>query len=431
MKHLILLLSFLLVNGLNAQLTNNASYNLSVKFDQGGYTYSNENSRLNIQQGSAQVSLDFNMTDPKTASTNYVHVDGSGDGSADKDKFSASGSGFIITYERGKEDSRLPFSFSISGDFSLRSEGSVVLGNFSLKDDNSELTGRISGKESLSGLAKLIITRGSFKINKNGSNEWVTGRSGMSIEYGDKIESSDNTRINLTFPDGSIFIIKSNSVVGFITSDDFKVELGELYFRIGKQGKEFQVITPSLVCGDLGTKFIVTVDNMGSTDVNVISGKVYVKDDMGKQVTLSEGEHVSGSKSVGVGTVNRIDVKEIEKAFDATDSPALNSVESAPQENSGNFAGKYDLVANNYKGMLEFSNDMKSGRIFFDIANKWEEITNLTYNALTGELSFTRPWSGNPNFQKYSGRISGNKITGVFTDVNYGSQEFPWEAMKK
>lgn len=430
MKHIIMLLCIFLVNELNAQLTNEATYYLSVKFDQGGYTYSTENSRLKIYSGSAQVSLDFNMTDPKTASTNYVHVEGSGNGTADNDKFSATGTGYIITYERGNEDSRLPFSFSMNGEFSSGSEGILVLGNFSINDDNGGQNGRISGKGS-TGYAKLILTRGSFKIIKYNSNESVTGTSGMYIESGDVIESGDGTRINLTFPDGSVFIIKSNSSVELKGHDLIKVTVGELTFTIGKQGKEFQVITPSSSLGVMGTKFIVTVDNTGNTEVNLLSGKVYVKDNMGKEVILNEGEHVSVSKSAGTGTVNKINVTEVENAFDATDLPALNKSEGAQPENSANISGKYDLSANSYKGMLEFSDDMKSGRIFFDIGNKWEEITNLTYNPSTGEVFFTRPWANNPNFQKYSGRISGNKITGVFTDVNYGSQEFPWEAVKK
>lgn len=431
MKNLILLFCFFLTSLLNAQSTNDGYYDISLKFDQGGFTYSNEKSRLIIERGQARINFNFNMRDPKTASTNFAHVEGDGFGTAGNDKFSLTGNGYIITYEKGNEDSRLPFSFSISGEFSSRSEESVVLGNFSMNDENGELTGRISGKGSLSGRAKLSLIRGSFKIQKYQTSEWVTGTSGMAIDLGDKIESGDNTRINLTFPDGATFIIKSKSIVRMEGPDMIQVELGELYFRMQKQGREFQVITPSLVCGDLGTKFIVTVDNIGSTNVNVISGKVYVKDNMDKKVTLSEGEHVSVSKSGGLGTVNKINVSEVENAFDATDLSALDKVEGAPHENSGNFSGKYDLVANNYKGMLEFSDDMKSGKIYFDIGKKWEEITNLTFNPSTGELSFTRPWAGNPSFQKYSGRISGNKITGVFTDVNYRSQEFTWEAIKK
>jgi hypothetical protein len=101
-----------------------------------------------------------------------------------------------------------------------------------------------------------------------------------------------------------------------------------------------------------------------------------------------------------------------------------------PHEKSGSISGRYNLVANNYKGYLEISSDMTGGRIFFDIGNSWEEISNLTYNSSTGEIYFTRPWAGNPTFQQYTGRVSGNKIKGVFTDTNYGSQEFPWEAVK-
>lgn len=431
MKYIIMLFCFFLVNELSAQLTNDVSYDLSVKFEQGGYTYSGENSLLNVRQGQAQVSLDFKMTDPRTEATNYAHVDGSGNGTADKDKFSATGTGFITTYENGKEDSKLPFSFSMSGEFSASTEESAVIGNFVISDENGNLSGRISGEIKTSGRAKLNLTRGSFKINKYQSNEWVDGISGMKIDLGDKIQSSDNTRINLTYPDGSVFIIKSNSIVELYGSDMLKIEVGELLFHIGKQGKEFQVITPSSCLGVMGTKFIVTVDNTGNTEVNLLSGTVYVKDNINNKVILNEGEHVSVSKTAGTGTVNKINVTEVENAFDATDLPAMIKLEVTQSENSVSIAGKYDLSANSYKGMLEFSDDMKSGRIFFDIGNKWEDITNLTYNPTTGELYFTRPWANNPNFQKYSGRISGNKITGVFTDVNYGSQEFPWEAVKK
>lgn len=450
MKNLVLLFCFFLVKGLNAQLPNDYFYYISVKFDQGGFTYSEENSIMTVVNNSAEVRLLFKMTDTKTASTNFAHVEGIGYGAANEDEFSVTGNGTLITYERGKEDSRLPFSFSISGEFSSKTEESILLGNFTMNDGNGEQTGRVSGKGKIWTRFKLNLVMGSFKILKykdqatevyggadkwmntadKSSSKWITGTSIMGIQPGDKIETGENTRLNLTFPDGSTFFIKSNSTVRLAEPDLIEVLVGKLYFKLQKQGKEFQVVTPSDVIGDLGTEFIVTVDSEGNTEVDLLSGKVYVKDNMEKNLTLEAGEHISVSKSGGLGTVSKINPEEVKNEFDATDNSALNQKENVPQENSVSIAGKYNMVANSYKGMLEFSGDMRSGKIYFDIGNKWEEITNLTYNSSTGELSFTRPWAGNPNFQKYTGRISSNKITGVFTDVNYGSQEFPWEAVK-
>ncbi len=110
--------------------------------------------------------------------------------------------------------------------------------------------------------------------------------------------------------------------------------------------------------------------------------------------------------------------------------PASAPPVSDDHKSSGQIDGKYNLNVNNYKGILEISGNGTAVKMFLEIGNKWETLENLTYNSSTGEIYFTRPWSGNPDFQQYTGKVSGSKINGTFTDNNSPGQKFNWEAQK-
>lgn len=429
-KFCLLLILCLFCNSIYSQ-SYDSKYSIEFRFGQSGanYSYYEENSLLKIENGSADLKIEFKLKDLTTAKTNNVTFKGSASGKIVNDEFKLSGSGAIYTYEKEVNDDVINFDISLVGKCKLEKEVNIVSGTFSISREEEEAMGGSFTGESIYNV-KLEIIRGSYQIMRYNTSMYVEGKNYEDFNSGDIIKTGENTRILIHYPDRSVFRVKSNSIVQCV-GDNLKIQVGELFFEIGKQGYEFQVITSSSSLGVLGTTFIVSVDNAGNTEVYLISGKIYLQDNMGSKVILEEGEHISVSISAGLSTVNKINSKEVEDAFDADDPPALNKTEDVSNVNSGNIAGKYNLVANNYNGMLEIFDDMKSGRIFFDIGNKWEEISNLTYNQSTGELFFTRPSSSNPNFQKYRGILSMNKITGVFTDVNYGSQEFPWEAVIK
>ncbi len=100
---------------------------------------------------------------------------------------------------------------------------------------------------------------------------------------------------------------------------------------------------------------------------------------------------------------------------------------------SQGIGGKFALNANGYGGKIEVSGAGASPtiRMYYDVTGKWETMTNVRYNEATGELSFTRPWAGNPNFQNYRGKLSGNSLAGTFTDNNTPGKSFKWKADRR
>ncbi len=90
----------------------------------------------------------------------------------------------------------------------------------------------------------------------------------------------------------------------------------------------------------------------------------------------------------------------------------------------------WDINGNGYAGKLEITvrGGAVSGRIFYDVANRWENLTNVRYSG--NSISFTRPWAGNPTFQQYTGTVQGSAISGTFTDNNTPGQRFNWRATR-
>ena len=87
--------------------------------------------------------------------------------------------------------------------------------------------------------------------------------------------------------------------------------------------------------------------------------------------------------------------------------------------------GPWSLQADVYPGKLEFfrRGNIWGGRIWFDVYQRWEDLTEIFFDPRTGRLEFYRPY-GN---QRYSGTLSGNQIIGTFTDAG---RNLPWEARR-
>jgi ABC-type cobalt transport system substrate-binding protein len=65
-----------------------------------------------------------------------------------------------------------------------------------------------------------------------------------------------------------------------------------------------------------------------------------------------------------------------------------------------------------------------SGRVWFDVFQQWEPLTEIIFDPHTGELQFTRPNYG----QRYIGTVSGNQLAGTFS---YEGRSLPWEATRE
>ncbi len=88
--------------------------------------------------------------------------------------------------------------------------------------------------------------------------------------------------------------------------------------------------------------------------------------------------------------------------------------------------GLWSIIANNQPGKLEFywTDGAWSGRIWFDVLQRWDDLTNISFDPRTGQLQFYRPFYS----QQYSGTLSGRRIVGTAHGAGIGN--FPWEAMR-
>lgn len=87
--------------------------------------------------------------------------------------------------------------------------------------------------------------------------------------------------------------------------------------------------------------------------------------------------------------------------------------------------GQWLITANNSPGKLEFSRVGKAwgGRIWFDVWGQWEALTDIRFNARTGELQFARPGAN----QIFSGTLSGNQIVGNYL---WGGSTYSWQGRR-
>lgn len=172
-----------------------------------------------------------------------------------------------------------------------------------------------------------------YSNSKGGS--WSTLTDETQISAQDMIRTGKDTRIILTYPDGSVFRVKSNSLITFLP-DGIQLQFGESWYNLRKVGKTFQVITPSTVCGVLGTTFSVSVDADGATTVRLAEGSLEV-DTNGVITNLESGQMIQVSASGEQGLVETFDVEAHEADWEAEfteetpDNPLLPNFPGVPE----------------------------------------------------------------------------------------------------
>jgi len=156
------------------------------------------------------------------------------------------------------------------------------------------------------------------------------------ISADDIIRTGKDTRILLTYPDGSVFKVKSNSLITFLPDGVVRLQVGESWFQLRKVGKRFQVITPITVCGVLGTTFSVSVEEDGATTVRLAEGRLEV--DTGGVITILEaGQMIRVSASGEQGPVETFDTDaheadwEAEFSAVAPENPLLPNLPGVPE----------------------------------------------------------------------------------------------------
>ncbi|MBI3037875.1 FecR domain-containing protein [bacterium] len=164
---------------------------------------------------------------------------------------------------------------------------------------------------------KFELLRGRAFLMRNGGANWLDliPHKPEPIGFNDKIKTDNESRGELTFPDDSLFRVKSNSIVTLLNGG-LQLQVGETWFNLQKQGRAFQVVTPTTVCGVLGTQFDVNVDKFGKTQVRVFDGIVSVRaqEASRRQMVLQRGMMTKVNDRSHVDLqIQKFDPKQIEK----------------------------------------------------------------------------------------------------------------------
>ena len=77
-----------------------------------------------------------------------------------------------------------------------------------------------------------------------------------------------------TFRDGAVVNVTGPATFTLHTAGAMQLTRGRLHAEVPQRAVGFAVVTPTSVIIDLGTKFEVTVDDKGSTDLRVLQGRV-------------------------------------------------------------------------------------------------------------------------------------------------------------
>ena len=319
----------------------NTSYTVQMKFTSVGgssvFNYYDEKSSLEVINGKASLKIDFKAKDPKTAATNRIHVHGSAEGTLVDNVLKLSGSGTISTYESDVNDDNMSFDIGLNGNVQIVNNVSLITGSFSISQDGEKIPGTFRAERKYTPV-RLQIVKGDCKISRHsssGNSEYEDLKKDADFEFGDRIKTGENTRINLVFPDGSVFNVKSNTIIE-LGQDEIKMEYGEVFYKIRKMGKDFQVVCGQANLGSFGTSFIVSVDKEQNVVVNLLEGKLSVKDKKGKEIKLEAPNSVRVDSKKGLGEVQKISAKDVEKNFESSDDSNL-SKENNDNGNDGIF----------------------------------------------------------------------------------------------
>ena len=143
----------------------------------------------------------------------------------------------------------------------------------------------------------ILAPDGSVDVRQGDSSNWTPVRGKGRILAGSEIRTGNNSKAGVFFPDGSTFLLGSNSL--FAVEDvgrkktGFNLKMGRLKAIVsGYFSSRFQVRTPAAVCAVRGTEFDIEVGKDGNTAMNVLEGLVEVNDSKGDMAVVSSEEKI-------------------------------------------------------------------------------------------------------------------------------------------
>jgi len=155
---------------------------------------------------------------------------------------------------------------------------------------------------------------------------------------GDKITTGNGGSARALIRNGDVVMIAENSQFTFRESlresDDGEIKHPDMLElvagkvriilkKISREESDFEVVTPTALCGVRGTDFIVLVRNLQETDVLVIEGNVEVRNrgatEPGEPVYASAGEMAVVKEDMDVPEIRKTDKSDIEQFLEGVE----------------------------------------------------------------------------------------------------------------
>ena len=187
---------------------------------------------------------------------------------------------------------------------------------------------------------RLEYVRGTVQIvPTDGRDRYLGGTAKAPLRAGDRVKTGPNSRAVLVFPDGTRFKLKSDTTLQ-LQNDAVHLEVGGTTFDLQKQGTEFQVITPSSVCGTSEAIWHMGCtprSGGGGTIVAVRRGRTWVTDRAGNnKVFISAGQYSQVKDGQPPSAPQALSAQMAETLFGEDEAPGT---EPAPAESTANLSG--------------------------------------------------------------------------------------------
>lgn len=146
----------------------------------------------------------------------------------------------------------------------------------------------------------VTFLQGEAFVQPTGSSEWRPLKLREIISEGGSLKTAANSALEISFDDGTSFLLREQSVLSVKASKQgtlhllrvLRLEGGKIISRVkSATGKEsrFEIETPSALAAARGTHYRVAVDGQGTTRAEMLESRIDLSA-MGATVPLKEGE---------------------------------------------------------------------------------------------------------------------------------------------
>jgi hypothetical protein len=152
-------------------------------------------------------------------------------------------------------------------------------------------------------VAKISIVEGEASVLRAGAEEWRPARPNMPISLGDQLYTRKESFMEIQYSMGTVLRMNENTkiIMQMATSDSARTQnvLGNVWVnmkKLTKQGKTFDVSSPTAVASVRGTIFQMDALPDSATYVSVFDGKVAVgpSDSLKKKIEATKPAKQSG-----------------------------------------------------------------------------------------------------------------------------------------